>query len=85
MKPEAAPLPGSVEDILKINESKPDDFYGMSAAEYLNLNFGAGSWVRDHVEDKYIVYVEENGARHYVVIDRQWRRYPVTIPAWRVH
>jgi hypothetical protein len=85
MKSYACPIVGTVDDVLKVNGPKPSEFYGMEVEEYLNLNFGRGTWVRDHAEDVYIVFVEEKGDLKYIVIDRDFRRYPVTIERSRLN
>lgn len=86
MKHEVAPLLGSAEELFERNQPKPADFYGMEIEHYLDLNFGSGCWVRDPFEDKYIIWTgAEDGGPSYIVMDREYRRYPVTIPASRVH
>ena len=77
MKPAYEPLPS-------IPEAKPDapsDFYGVGIERYLDLNFGAGLWVRDPFEDRYVVFYgqDEDGSTQYLIIDRELRRYPVTV------
>jgi hypothetical protein len=46
----------------------------------------AATEVRDPVEDRYVVALGDDGsARSFFVIDRQLRRFPVTIPTARLH
>ena len=75
-----------VEDLLKREERKPPTYYGQEIEDYLDLNFGVGTWVRDPFEDKYVVWTGSAlaGGLNYVVIDRELRRFPVTIPASRL-
>jgi hypothetical protein len=73
-----------VEELIKGQERKPATYYGQEIEDYLDLNFGAGTWVRDPYEDKYVVWTGSADGLSYVVIDRELRRFPVTIPASRL-
>lgn len=77
----SAALLGTAEDLHKANQPKPSSFYGAEIEDYLDLNFGIDTWVRDPYEDKYVVWTGEG---NYLVIDREFRRYPVSIPPSRL-
>lgn len=64
----------------------PDD-YSMPVEDFLNKNFGVGTWVLDPVDDKYVVFdVGHTGpGRSYIVIDRGLRRHSAMIPASRIN
>lgn len=64
----------------------PDD-YALPIEQYLDRNFGAGSWVRDPYDDKFVVWNAEHSGSGlgYIVIDRDFRRHFATIPASRVN
>jgi hypothetical protein len=88
MKPGLGMIFDGARDMLESNRSETDDFYSTDVEEYLDLNFGVGTWVRDPFEDRYVVWnaAEETGPeRKFIVIDRALRRFPVTIPPTRMH
>ena len=55
----------------------------MSPEEFLNRNFGPGTWARDPIDDIYIVadYNHRGPGRAYILIDRDLRRRPAVIPS----
>lgn len=64
-----------------------DPEYGMAPEEFLNRNFGPGTWIRDPIDDLYIVidFRHRGPGRGYILIDRDLRRRPATIPASMVN
>jgi hypothetical protein len=68
-------------------ETDDDYFSALSPEEYLNLNFGPGSWVRDPYDDKFIVrdYRYSGPGVAYIVVDRALRRAPTVIAASRIN
>jgi hypothetical protein len=82
MKPVPGMVPCSSNDMA--DHSRPDtsDFYSLEITEYLDLNFGRGTWVLDPYEDRYVVALGGGASgRSYIAIGRDLRRFPVTIPA----
>lgn len=58
----------------------PDE-YSMPIEEYLNKNFGAGSWVHDSVDDKFVVWDEDydGPGLGYIVVDRELNHQSATV------
>ena len=60
-----------------------DPSHSLSPEEFLDRNFGPGSWVRDPFDDLFIVidFEHRGPGRGYILIDRQLRRRTTSIPS----
>jgi hypothetical protein len=81
MKPINCPMPGACGEV-----TMPDD-YSIPPEEFLDRNFGRGSWVRDPYDDCFIVWdvCHRGPGRSYFVIDRDLKRQVTTIPASKLN
>jgi hypothetical protein len=81
MKPTCCPVPGACDEVMA-----PDD-YSMPPEEFLDRNFGRGTWVRDPYDDCYVVWdgLHRGPGRAYFVIDRSLRRTATVIPSNRLN
>jgi hypothetical protein len=63
-------------------ENGTDD-YCLPIEEYLDRNFGNGTWVLDPYNDKFVVWdtSHQGPEKSYIVIDRDYRRFTATVPA----
>lgn len=57
--------------------------YSITPEEFLDRNFGPGTWVRDPFDDVFIVFdaFHSGPGRSYTIIDRSLRRQSTVIPA----
>lgn len=64
-------------------EKMGQEDYSITAEEFLDRNFGPGTWVRDPFDDVFIVFdaFHPGPGRSYTVIDRSLRRQSTVIPA----
>jgi hypothetical protein len=76
-----SPLPGAPEDII------PNDDITMSADEFMDMEFGPGTWVRDTWHDVYVTYDPHHTGPGigYLVVDRQRRRSTTVVYPHQVH
>lgn len=64
-------------------ETLDEEYYSIPPEEFLDRNFGPGTWVRDPFDDVFIVFdaFHRGPGRSYTVIDRSLRRQNTTVPA----
>ena len=63
------------------------DDYHLPVEEYLNRNYGVGTWVRDPIDGRFVVCdVHHRGpGRSYILIDRDLQRWASLVPAHRMN
>ena len=70
------------------DDARPElDDYHLPVEEYLNRNYGRGSWVRDPIDGRFVVCdVHHRGpGRNYILIDRDLQRWSSLVPAHRLN
>lgn len=70
------------------DDPHPDlDDYHLPVEEYLNRNYGVGTWVRDPVDGRFVVcdIYHRGPGRNYILIDRDLQRYTSLVPAHRLN
>lgn len=75
MRSEFHPVMGEFECTITPEE------HSMPIEQYLDKNFGAGSWVHDSYDDRFIVWDEDydGPGTSYIVIDRELRHQSATV------
>ena len=65
------------------SETMDSDYFSIEPEEFLDRNFGPGTWVRDPFDDVYLVFdfFHKGPGKAYTVIDRDLRRQSTVIPA----
>lgn len=66
-----------------IDIAEGPDNYSLPIEEFLDRNFGRGTWVLDAYNDKFVVcdMSRRGPEKAYIIIDRDFRRFTATVPA----
>jgi hypothetical protein len=76
-------VPASIKD-----DHHPDlDDYHLPVEDYLNRNYGVGTWVRDPIDGRFVVWdIYHSGpGRNFILIDRDLQRWSSLVPAHRLN
>ena len=63
------------------------DDYHLPVEQYLNRNYGRGSWVRDPIDGRYVVcdIYHTGPGRNYILIDKDLQKWASLVPAHRLN